>query len=53
MKRALRERRERPDVLDLVSKELDSNWLSPGARNTSTSPPRTAICPCLGSLDTL
>ena len=45
MQRALRERRERTHVLDLVAEELDRSGSRPVLGNTSTSPPRTAIWP--------
>ena len=45
VQRALRERREGADRLDLVAEELDPQRLAPVVGKTSTSPPRTANWP--------
>ena len=54
MKGALRERRERPDVLDLVAEELDSQGFAPGAREHVDEPsPNCDLSTLLGPFDAL
>ena len=63
MERALRERRERADLFDVVAEELRSKWLAPGAREDVDEAPANrdlaslfdalhALVPCSASSST-